>query len=224
MKFKGETVFGNGIVSGELVVYREPLSFLGDVDGRNGVIRTISASIVGKVLVIPSSRGSTVGPYVMYQLSKYGKAPLVILSVKADTMLIIGAVMAQIPIMTNLPRDILNLSSGAIARVDLDRGEVYVNEPEARLALLLLEELELRNGKAKLKYLKVYRMMTYWLGPSYAKAILDRLVSSGYIVIKGDRAELIRRFKTNKNHSQIYRGAREIIINAYLSTQRPPNK
>ncbi|WP_243675058.1 hypothetical protein [Vulcanisaeta distributa] len=37
--------------------------------------------------------------------------------------------------------------------------------PEARLALLLLEELELRNGRAKLKYLKVYRMMTYWLGP-----------------------------------------------------------
>ncbi|WP_054853311.1 DUF126 domain-containing protein [Vulcanisaeta distributa] len=128
MKFKGETLFGNGIVSGELVVYREPLSFLGDVDGRNGVIRPINASIAGKVLAIPSSRGSTVGPYVMYQLSKYGKAPLVILSVKADTMLIIGAVMAQIPIMTNLPRDILNLSGGAIARVDLDRGEVYVNE------------------------------------------------------------------------------------------------
>ncbi|WP_243675057.1 hypothetical protein [Vulcanisaeta distributa] len=54
--------------------------------------------------------------------------------------------------------------------------------------------------------------------------MLDRLVSSGYIVIKGDRAELIRRFKTNKNHSQIYREAREIIINVYLSTQRPPNK
>ena len=121
-------MFGSGTVNGELVVYREPLSFLGDVDGKNGIIRTISASIAGKVLAIPSSRGSTVGPYVMYQLSKYGKAPLVILSVRADTMLIIGAVMAQIPIMTNLPREILNLRSGATAWVDLDRGEVYVNE------------------------------------------------------------------------------------------------
>ena len=121
-------MFGSGTINGELVVYREPLSFLGDVDGKNGIIRTINASIAGKVLAIPSSRGSTVGPYVMYQLSKYGKAPLVILSVRADTMLIIGAVMAQIPIMTNLPREILNLRSGATAWVDLDRGEVYVNE------------------------------------------------------------------------------------------------
>ena len=129
MKFKGETLFGNGTVSGELVVYPEPLSFLGDVDGKSGIIRTINASIAGKVLVIPSSRGSTVGPYVMYQLSKYGKAPLAILSVKADTMLIIGAIMAQIPIMTNLPREILSLRSGVMARVDLDRGEVYVDEP-----------------------------------------------------------------------------------------------
>ncbi len=129
MRFRGETVFGSGVIDGELVVYREPLSFLGDVDGRSGVIRTINVSIAGKVLAIPSSRGSTVGPYVMYQLSKYGKAPLAILSVKADTMLVIGAVMAQIPIMTNLPREILSLRSGSLVRVDLDRGEVYVNKP-----------------------------------------------------------------------------------------------
>ncbi|MGC8606512.1 MAG: aconitase X swivel domain-containing protein [Vulcanisaeta sp.] len=128
MKFKGETLFGSGIVNGELVVYRESLSFLGDVDGKSGTIRTINTSIVGKILVIPNSRGSTVGPYVMYQLSKYGKAPLAILSVKADTMLIIGAIMAQIPIMTNLSKEILNLSSGIAAHVDLDKGEVYVSE------------------------------------------------------------------------------------------------
>ena len=121
-------MFGSGVIDGELVIYRELLSFLGDVDGRNGIIRTINASIAGKVLVIPSSRGSTVGPYVMYQLSKYGKAPLVILSVRADTMLIIGAIMAQIPIMSNLPKEILNLRSGIMAHVDLDRGEVYVSE------------------------------------------------------------------------------------------------
>lgn len=121
-------MFGSGVVEGELVVYREPLSFLGDVDGRGGVIRTVNVSIAGRVLAIPSSRGSTVGPYVMYQLSKYGRAPKAILSVRADTMLIIGAVMAQIPIVTNLPREILDLPSGSLVRVDLDKGEVYVDE------------------------------------------------------------------------------------------------
>ena len=128
MILRGKTLFGSGIVEGELVVYREPLSFLGDVDGRNGIIRITNTSIAGKVLAIPSSRGSTVGPYVMYQLSKYGKAPRVILSVKADTMLIIGAIMAQIPIMMDLPRELLTLKDGTAVHVDLDRGEVYVDE------------------------------------------------------------------------------------------------
>ena len=96
--------------------------------------------------------------------------------------------------------------------------------PEARLALLLLEELELRNGRARLRYLKVYRMMTYWLGPNYARSILDRLVSSGYITINGDRVELLRRFRTGKSWAQVYREARDAIINAYSSTQRPPSK
>ncbi|WP_243669705.1 hypothetical protein [Vulcanisaeta sp. JCM 16161] len=95
--------------------------------------------------------------------------------------------------------------------------------PEARLALLLLEELELRNGRARLRYLKVYRMMSYWLGAGYARAILNRLVSSGYIAINGDRVELLRRFKTSKSPSQVYREARDVVINAYLSMQRPPS-
>ncbi|WP_148678334.1 hypothetical protein [Vulcanisaeta distributa] len=96
--------------------------------------------------------------------------------------------------------------------------------PEARLALLLLEELELRNGRARLRYLKVYRMMAYWLGPGYARALLDRLVSSGYIAIKGDRVELLRRFKTSKSQQQVYREARDVVISTYLSIQRPPSK
>ncbi|WP_069807358.1 aconitase X swivel domain-containing protein [Vulcanisaeta thermophila] len=129
MLFRGRTVYGSGTVEGPALVYGEPLSFLGDVDGRTGVIRTINESLVGRVLVIPSSRGSTVGPYVMYQLSKYGKAPLAILSVSADTMLIIGAVMAGIPLVTNLPREVLRLRSGSRVTVDLDRGEVHVHEP-----------------------------------------------------------------------------------------------
>ncbi|WP_243681426.1 DUF126 domain-containing protein [Vulcanisaeta souniana] len=226
MKFKGETLFGSGTIDGELITYKEPLSFLGDVDGKSGIIKTINVNIAGKVLAIPSSRGSTVGPpYVMYQLSKYGKAPLVILSVKADTMLIIGAVMAQIPIMTNLPKEILNIRSGVAVHVDLDRGgEVYVNEPEARLALLLLEELELRGGKVRLKYLKVYRLINYWLGHDYARKIIDRLVLTGYIAIKNDRIELLRRFKTSKSQGQVYREAREIATNTYLLMHRPPNK
>lgn len=96
--------------------------------------------------------------------------------------------------------------------------------PEARLALLLLEELELRGGRARLRYLKVYRLINYWLGYEYAGKIIDKLVSTGYMVIKGDRAELLHRFKTSKDLGQVYREAREITINTYLLIHRPPNK
>ncbi|WP_048056834.1 hypothetical protein [Vulcanisaeta moutnovskia] len=96
--------------------------------------------------------------------------------------------------------------------------------PEARLALLLLEELELRNGKAKLRYLKVYRMMMYWLGREYVKAILNKLVSTGYISIKDNEVELLRRFKTDKSQVRVYREARDIIINTYLLMQRSLSK
>jgi Uncharacterized conserved protein len=99
-----------GTVSGELVAIKTPISFLGDVDGVKGVVKVGNSevNIAGKVLAIPYSTGSTVGPYVMYQLSKYGKAPLAILSTKPDTLMLIGAVMANIPLMVNLPGEILN--------------------------------------------------------------------------------------------------------------------
>lgn len=123
---RGRVISGEGILEGEAVVFKEPLSFLGDVDGKSGVLRITGDVISGKFLVIPSSRGSTVGPYVMYQLSKYGKAPLAILSTRADGMLIMGAILSRIPLVTDLPEEVLNIPTGARLRVDLDRGEVMI--------------------------------------------------------------------------------------------------
>ncbi|MCG2863845.1 MAG: hypothetical protein L7H10_01200 [Vulcanisaeta sp.] len=95
---------------------------------------------------------------------------------------------------------------------------------EARLALLLLEELELRGGRARLKYLKVYRLISYWLGKKYAEDIINKLVSSGYISIRDDVVELLRRFKVNKSLTRTYREARDLVISIYLAMQRPPSK
>ncbi|MGC9152304.1 MAG: hypothetical protein ACP5GY_01045 [Vulcanisaeta sp.] len=96
--------------------------------------------------------------------------------------------------------------------------------PEARLALLLLEELELRGGSARLRYLKVYRMIVYWLGYDYAKKIIDRLVSTNYIVISNDRAQLLRRFKVDKSQAKIYKEAKELVISIYSTMHRPPSR
>ncbi len=90
--------------------------------------------------------------------------------------------------------------------------------PEARLALLLLEELELRGGRARLRYLKVYRMMNYWLGPEAARRVMERLSSTGYLRISGDTVELIRRFKVDKSLRAVYREARDVVVRAYLGS------
>jgi hypothetical protein len=92
---------------------------------------------------------------------------------------------------------------------------------EARLALLLLEEVELRGGKVRLRFLKVYRLVAYWLGKNYAGNLISKLVASGYLSIKDDSVELLRRFKANRTIMQVYREARELVISTYLAMQRP---
>ncbi len=125
--FKGNTVNGSGIVKGELVAVNSPISFLGDVDGTRGIVKVKGReiNIAGKALALPYSTGSTVGPYVMYQLAKYGKAPLVILATKPDTLMLIGSIMANIPLVVNVPEEILNYS-GCVIEVNLNESTILI--------------------------------------------------------------------------------------------------
>ncbi|MGC8597567.1 MAG: aconitase X swivel domain-containing protein [Thermocladium sp.] len=125
---RGKTIYGKGKVQGNAVVIKTPISFLGDIDGLRGVIKVNDGEkpIAGRILILPYSRGSTVGPYIMYQLVKYGNAPLAILTINADTLMLIGSVMAGIPLVTNLPDSILNINDGAVIIIDLDKGEINV--------------------------------------------------------------------------------------------------
>nr|WP_232203766.1 DUF126 domain-containing protein [Caldivirga maquilingensis] len=124
---KGNTVHGNGVVSGELIAINTPISFLGDVDGARGIVKVkgMEINIAGKILALPYSTGSTVGPYVMYKLAKYGKAPLAILTIKPDTLVLVGSIMANIPLVINIPEEILNYS-GCVIEVNLNESTVLI--------------------------------------------------------------------------------------------------
>lgn len=82
-------------------VFEEPISFLGEVEPREGLVRKNGAStpIAGALMVFPQSRGSTVGSYVIYALSYYGKAPAAMLVEKAEPLLITGCVIGEIPLL-----------------------------------------------------------------------------------------------------------------------------
>lgn len=90
-----------GEVEADLVVLRRPISLLGELDPKNGVISTgwEKISVKDKVLAIPSVRGSTVGSYVLYAAKENGCAPKGIVALKPDPILITGAVISDIPLL-----------------------------------------------------------------------------------------------------------------------------
>lgn len=117
-----------GHAEGEVIVTKDPLSFLGGVDPENGTIIDSShelygKSISGKILVIPAGKGSTVGSYVIFQMAKNKTAPLAIISLKAEPIIATGAIMAGIPMVDQPNADILNLlKTGDFMEVDADSG------------------------------------------------------------------------------------------------------
>ncbi|MGB9936162.1 MAG: DUF126 domain-containing protein [Methanobacterium sp.] len=115
-----------GHAEGEVLVTKDPLSFLGGVNPQTGIVieqghELYGKNITEKILVIPSGKGSTVGSYVIFQMKKSNTAPRAIISVKAEPIIATGAIMAGIPMVHQPEEDILTLlHDGDIVEVDAD--------------------------------------------------------------------------------------------------------
>ena len=107
---------------------KDSLSFLGGVNPDNGIIidskhELYGKNITGKVLVMPSGKGSTVGSYVLFQMAKNKTAPLAIVALEAEPIIATGAIMAGIPMVDSPEAEILNiLHTGDHVVVDADSG------------------------------------------------------------------------------------------------------
>jgi len=105
-----------GYAEGETVKV-ERLSFYGEVDPVKGELYD-GRSIAGKILVIGRSRGSTVGSYIIYGLKYYGVEPKAIVMVKSEPIVVVGAVLAGIPLYEGLPREVFDkIRDGCALRV-----------------------------------------------------------------------------------------------------------
>jgi predicted aconitase with swiveling domain len=96
-----------GVGSGEALVSKDAISFLGGVDPKTGVVLEKGHSlegkcIAGKVLVFPRGKGSTVGSYVMLQLAKSKNAPAAIINLEAEPIIAVGAIISGIPMVDKL--------------------------------------------------------------------------------------------------------------------------
>lgn len=128
-----KTLNGRRIVSGHCrgiaLVSAKPISFLGGVDYNSGVIVEKDHDLQGekikdKILCFPYSHGSTVGSYVLYSLVKKGVGPRAIVNQVADTVVAVGAIIADIPMVDKI--DIQQIKTGDAVEVDGDRGIVKI--------------------------------------------------------------------------------------------------
>lgn len=124
---------GRGIVEGrcegEALVSMKPISFLGDVDPATGKIIEKKHDLYGqcikdKVLCFPHGHGSTVGSYVLYTLYKNGLAPKAIVNQKADPVIVVGAVIANIPMIDQI--DVSKIKTGYLLEVDAFKGLIKI--------------------------------------------------------------------------------------------------
>ena len=131
MRVKGRRVVG-GYAEGEALVSADPVSFYGGVDPETGVVvepghAVEGRSITGKVFVFPTGKGSTVGSYVIYRMSKLGTAPAALVNVETEAIIATGCVISGVPLVDKLDRDPLELlRDGQWVKVHADEGEIEV--------------------------------------------------------------------------------------------------
>jgi predicted aconitase with swiveling domain len=118
-----------GVGTGELLISPAPISFLSGVDPVTGVIvekghPLFGKCIAGKVLAFPYGKGSTVGSYVLYALSRNGHAPAAIINEEAEPIIVTGAIIGKIPMVDRTSVPLSRLSNGVRITVDGGTGEL----------------------------------------------------------------------------------------------------
>jgi predicted aconitase with swiveling domain len=127
---KGRTIVP-GKRRGETLVATKPISFLGGIDPDTGRIIEKNHDLHGecvkdKILCFPHGHGSTVGSYVLYALAKKHVAPKAIVNQTADPVVVVGAIIARIPMIDKI--DIKKIPNGKEVEVNADNGEIRLTE------------------------------------------------------------------------------------------------
>lgn len=130
-RIKGRTI-SKGDTRGQVLLSKEPITFLGGVDPETGIVMEKGhplegQCVTGRILVFPKGKGSTVGTYVLYQMKKNGMAPAGIINTQSEQMVVTGAIISDIPMMDTLDEDPLEiLKDGMEIRINSTEGYIEV--------------------------------------------------------------------------------------------------
>ncbi len=97
-----------GEADGLALVFSQPLSFWGGIDAETGDIIDhshpgLGQNVAGKILVMPSGRGSSSSSSVLAEAIRRGTAPAGILLQRPDPILAVGAIVAEFLYGVSMP-------------------------------------------------------------------------------------------------------------------------
>ena len=126
-----------GKAEGEALVSDKPFCFLYQVDTKTGVVVEKNnpwegISLAGKILVYPIEKGSTASCYVLYEMARCGTQPKGIINLTADPIIVVGAIMSNIPMVYKLDTNPIELiKTGDYVELDADNGIVRVRSQKS---------------------------------------------------------------------------------------------
>ena len=133
MKLRGHPVNG-GKAEGEAIVYHGNFSFVGDLSWKTGVVPVPGHELEGqglanKVFIFQTGKGSSAGPYYAYRSKQAGFAPAAMICVRAEPIIALAAVTADIPTVDRLEKNPLDvIETGDYVKVDTTQGIVEVTK------------------------------------------------------------------------------------------------
>jgi predicted aconitase with swiveling domain len=132
----GETLI-EGSASAAALVLDEPLSFWGGVDSSTGTIidghhPQAGECVAGRVLVMPSGRGSSSSSSVLAEAIRFGVGPAAILLGQNDPIIVLGSLVAQQLYGARMPVALLDAGAYAACR---DAGHIEVDARSERAAI-----------------------------------------------------------------------------------------
>lgn len=133
MEFKCRKI-SEGTAKGEVIVSKDAVCFY-LVEPETGVVVEKNhdiegKSIAGKILVMPSGKGSSVVQADgLYKLSQNDNAPKAMIIEHADTVLVSGAIVMEIPMVHKVESTFYeSVKNGDLLELDADKGMIRVND------------------------------------------------------------------------------------------------
>jgi len=131
MEIKAHTVCA-GKAEGEAVVYNGPFSFLGDVNPATGKVPVPrhpleGASLVDKVFVFTTGKGSSGGDFAAWTAKQNNNAPAAIICMESEPVLSGAVIITEIPTVDRPEKNVPELiKTGDYVKVDATAGLIEV--------------------------------------------------------------------------------------------------